>query len=150
MLKLATTLSVASLLLAGGAHAQSNNFATGNMHFDAKDMDVNGDHMVSREEMQQYAEKMWQSMSEGKDTIPISVATKDFATGGVNFSARAMDTNHDGSISKEEFLAYTGRKYDAMKKTDNMVSVIDMANGFARGNRPSGATKSKTPTEPAK
>jgi len=150
MLKLATTLSVASLLLAGGAHAQSNNFATGNMHFDAKDMDVNGDHMVSREEMQQYAEKLWQSMSEGKDTIPISVATKDFATGGVNFSARAMDTNHDGSISKEEFLAYTGRKYDAMKKTDSMVSVIDMANGFARGNRPSRATKSKTSTEPAK
>ena len=150
MLKLATTLSVASLLLASGAHAQSNDFATGNMHFDAKDMDTNGDHMVSREEMQQYAEKLWQSMSEGKDTIPISVATKDFATGGVNFSARAMDTNHDGSISKEEFLAYTGRKYDAMKKTDNMVSVIDMANGFARGNRPSRATKSKTPTEPAK
>ena len=80
MSKLAMTLSVASLLLAGGAHAQSNNFATGNMHFDAKDMDVNGDHMVSREEMQQYAEKLWQSMSEGKDTIPISVATKDFAT----------------------------------------------------------------------
>jgi len=150
MLKLATTLSLTSLLLAGGAHAQSNDFATGNMHFDAKDMDTNGDHMVSREEMQQYAEKLWQSMSGGKDTIPISVATKDFATGGVNFSARAMDTNHDGSISKEEFLAYTGRKYDAMKKTDSMVSVVDMANGFARGNRPSRATKSKTSTEPAK
>lgn len=151
MFKLATTLSVASLLLAGGgAHAQSNNFATGNMHFDAKDMDTNGDHMVSREEMQQYAEKLWQSMSEGKDTIPISVATKDFSTGGVNFSARAMDTDHDGSISKEEFLAYTGRKYDSMKKTDSMVPVIDMANAFARGNRPPGAAKSKVSTEPEK
>jgi hypothetical protein len=148
MPKLGPMLCVASLLLAGGAQAQSNNFATGNMHFDAKDMDTNGDHMITREEMQQYAEKMWRSMSQGKDTIPISVAAKDFATGGVNFSARAMDTDHDGSISKEEFLAYTGRKYDSMKKTGGMVSVTDMAKAFARGNTTPGATKSKTSTEP--
>ena len=148
MPKLGPMLIAAALLSAAVAHAQSNNFATGNMHFDAKAMDTNGDHMVTREEMQEYAEKMWQSMSQGKDTIPISVAAKDFATGGVNFSARAIDTDHDGSISKEEFLAYTGRKFDSMKKTDGRVSVTDMAQAFARGG--SGAHKSKAPSEPAK
>ncbi len=150
MPKLAPLLTTAALLLAAIAHAQSNDIATGNMHFDAKAMDTNGDHMITREEMQQYAEKMWQSMSQGKDTIPISVAAKDFATGGVNFSARAIDTDHDGSISKEEFLAYTGRKYDSMKKTGGMVSVTDMAQAFARGNTSSGAHKSKASAEPAK
>jgi EF hand len=134
MLKLGPMLAVTSLLLAAGAHAQTNDFATGNMHFDAKDMDTNGDHMITRAEMQQYAEKMWALMSQGKDTIPIAVAAKDFATGGVNFRARAIDTDHDGSISKEEFLAYTGKKFDTMKKSDGMVSVTDMAKAFARGN----------------
>ena len=124
----------AALLLAGGAFAQSNNFATGNMHFDAKDMDTNGDHMITRDEMIAYAEKQWDMMAQGKDTIPIAAAAKDFATGGVNFKARAIDTDHDGSISKAEFVAFAGKKFDSMKKTDNMVSVGDMARSIARGN----------------
>jgi hypothetical protein len=123
------------LLQAGFALAQSNEFATGNMHFDAKDMDTNGDHMITREEMQAYAEKQWDMMAQGKDTIPISVAAKDFATGGVNFKARAIDTDHDGTISKAEFLAFTDKKFDSMKKTDNMVSVADMARAIASGNK---------------
>jgi len=126
-----------SFLTAGGVYAQSNEIATGNMHFDAKDMDTNGDHMITREEMQAYAEKQWGQMSQGKDTIPISAAANDFATGGVNFNARKIDTDHDGSISKAEFLAFTGKKFDGMKKTDNMVSVADMGRAIARGNKPS-------------
>lgn len=122
------------LLQAGAALAQSNEFATGNMHFDAKDMDTNGDHMISRDEMLAYAEKQWDMMAHGKDTLPIAVAAKDFATGGVNWKARSIDTDHDGSISKAEFVAFAGKKFDSMKKTDNMVSVADMARSFARGN----------------
>lgn len=137
------TMCAALWSLAGLVHAQDNDFATGNMHFDAKDMDTNGDHMVTREEMTAYAEKTWEMMAHGKDTIPISVATKDFASGGVNFKARTIDTDHDGSISKEEYIAYTTRKFDTMKKTDNMVSVADMAQAIARGNtHPSKESKS--------
>jgi hypothetical protein len=120
--------------LAGAAQGQSNEFATGNMHFDAKEMDTNGDHMISREEMIAYAEKTWEMMAHGKDAIPVSVAAKDFASGGVNFKARAIDTDHDGTISKPEYIAYATRKFDGMKKTDNMVSVDDMARAIARGN----------------
>jgi hypothetical protein len=124
---------LAGMALCTGAWAQNNDFATGNMHFDAKEMDTNGDHMVTREEMMAYAEKSWDSMANGKDAIPIAVAAKDFATGGVSFNARAMDTDHDGTVSKQEFLAYAGRKFDHMKKTNGMVSVEDMAQAFARG-----------------
>lgn len=138
MIKFQLVALTALALMFGASYAQNNDFATGNMHFNAKDMDTNGDHMVTREEMQQYAEKMWDSMSHGKDTIPIGLATQNFASAGVNFSAREIDADHDGSISKEEFLAYTGKKYDGMKKTNGMVPVDDMATAFARGNKPSG------------
>jgi hypothetical protein len=134
MHKLRLVIAGVLLLQAGAALAQSNEFATGNMHFDAKDMDTNGDHMITREEMVAYAEKQWDTMAQGKDTIPISVAAKDFATGGVNFKAHAIDTDHDGTISKAEFVAFAGKKFDSMKKTDNMVSVTDMARSIARGN----------------
>ena len=134
MHKMRSVIGGVLLLQIGAALAQNNEFATGNMHFDAKEMDTNGDHMITREEMQAYAEKQWDMMAKGKDTISIAVAGKDFATGGVNFKARAIDTDHDGTISKEEFLAYTGKKFDSMKKTDNMVSVADMARAISRGN----------------
>lgn len=134
MLKNKPMMTAALLLLASGVSAQSNDFATGNMHFAAIDMDTNGDHMITREEMVKYAEKQWEMMAQGKDTIPIGVAAKDFATGGVNYRARAIDTGHDGTISKEEFVAYAGMKFDSMKKTDNMVSVTDMARAISRGN----------------
>jgi hypothetical protein len=122
------------LVVSSGAFAQSNEIATGNMHFDAKDMDTNGDHMITREEMVAYAEKQWDMMAQGKDTIPISAAATDFASGGVNFNARKIDADHDGTISKAEFVAFAGKKFDSMKKTDNMVSVADMARSIARGN----------------
>ena len=149
MFKVQLTICAAAMLLAGAAYAQGNDFATGNMHFDAKEMDTNGDHMITRDEMMKHAEKAWDSMAQGKDTIPIAVAAKDFATGGVNFKARAIDTDHDGTISKAEFVAYAGKKFDTMKKTDNMVSVDDMAHAIARGNK--SAEGSKAPAgDPAK
>jgi hypothetical protein len=134
MHKFRSVIAGVLLLQAGAAFAQSNEFATGNMHFDAKDMDTNGDHMITREEMVAYAEKQWDMMAQGKDTLPISVAAKDFATGGVNFNARTIDADHDGTVSKAEFVAFAGKKFDSMKKTDNMVSVADMARSIARGN----------------
>ena len=149
MLRMRLMISAASLLLASGAYAQSNDFATGNMHFDAKDMDTNGDHMITRDEMIAYAGKSFEQMAQGKDTIPISVAAQDFATGGVNFRARAIDTDHDGTISKAEFVAYAGKKFDGMKKTDNMVSVADMAKAIARGNTSPDESKAKA-KDPAK
>lgn len=62
------------------------------------------------------------------------MADKDFATGGINYRARSFDTDHDGSLSREEFLAYAGMKFDSMKKTGNMISVADMARAISRGN----------------
>ncbi len=150
MFKMQVISTASLLLLAGGAWAQNNEFATGNMHFDAKEMDTNGDHMVTREEMLAYAEKTFDEMAHGKDSIPIAAASKDFATGGVNFKARSIDTDHDGKITKAEFVAYAGRRFDHMKQTGHMVSVDDMARAIARGNTGPGSGARKQAKEPAK
>jgi hypothetical protein len=140
-----TLIGTALLPVVGSLYAQGNQFATGNMHFDAKEMDTNGDHMITREEMIAYADKTWDMMAQGRETLPISVAGKDFASGGVNFKARAIDTDHDGTISKQEYVAYATHKFETMKKTDNMVSVDDMAKAIARGNTTPGNTRGKSP-----
>src|ERR1700735_5461512 len=138
MLKLRVMSLVAMTALAAlatVAQAQTSNaFATGNpMHFDAKDMDKNGDGMITKEEMMAYAEKMWDMMANGKDTIRISQATKDFATGGLAFNAKAIDTDHDGSISKQEFLTYAEHKFDKMVHPNDLISVQDAATAYSRG-----------------
>ncbi|MBV8853765.1 MAG: EF-hand domain-containing protein [Sinobacteraceae bacterium] len=131
-----------ALLLCNIALAQ-NDFATGNMHFDAHEMDTNGDRMISREEMLAYAEKTWEMMAHGKDTLSIDAAAHDFASGGVSFDAHAIDTDHDGTISKAEYLAYSGRKFDSMAHGKRLVPVEEMAKAFARGNTEATAHKSQ-------
>jgi hypothetical protein len=143
MLKLRLISSAILPLLAAVAYPQTateNTFGTGgynNMHFNAKEMDTKGDNKITEEEMMAYVEKMWNSMANGKDYIPVKTATKDFAAGGVSAKASEMDTNHDGKITKQEFLAYYSKKFDAMKHpTDNTISVQEAAKAFGRGSPP--------------
>ena len=144
MLKLRLISSVVLLLLPAGAYPQKateNTFGTGGyntMHFDAKEMDTKGDNKITEDEMMAYVEKLWNSMANGKDYIPVKTATKDFAQGGVSADALQADTNHDGKITKQEFLAYFSKKFAAMKQpSDNTISVQEAAKAFGRGSPPS-------------
>ncbi len=127
---------------AGTAFAQSNDIATGNMHMDVKAMDTNGDHMISRAEFSAYGEKMWRIMSKGKATVPVHDAAQDFATGNMPFSAEEMDTDHDGSVSKAEFMTYGGKQFDKVKDPKGMLTVEDDTKYFSTGNmNPDGTPK---------
>jgi hypothetical protein len=137
-------LCVAMLTSVGSVWAQTNDFATGNMHFDAKSMDTNGDHMISKEEFMKYGETMWGMMAKSASTLSVRDAARDFAQGNLRFGAKAMDTDHDGSISKEEFMKYAEGKFDKMKNADGMMSVSSAATNFARGN-PHPASRAKAP-----
>jgi Ca2+-binding EF-hand superfamily protein len=58
----------------------------------------------------------------------------DFARGGMHFSAKAMDTDKDGMISKEEFMKYHADMWNKMTKDSNgSMSVTDASSAFARG-----------------
>ena len=111
------------------------------MHFDAHDMDTNHDGKISKDEMMEYGSKLWGMMAKDSQSISVKDAAKDFAQGNLRFNARAMDTDHDGTITKEEFMKYTERKFDKMKGADGMVSVADASVAFSQGNRP-GSKKS--------
>lgn len=136
MLPRLLTISGAVLVLSGAAHAQvhTDQFATGNMHFDAKAMDANGDGKITKEEMQRYGESMWNGMSQGKPTIPVQEAAHDFARGNMRLDAKAMDTDHDGSISQSEFMRYTEHRFDRMKGHEGDMTVAQAAKAFSRGN----------------
>jgi Ca2+-binding EF-hand superfamily protein len=128
-------LSFATLLMAAIAQGeQPDDIARGNMHFDAKAMDGNGDGMISKDEMQKYGEDMWTKLARNeKRTLSVTDAAQDFARGGLRVDAKAMDADHDGQISKDEFMKYNEVKFDKMKKSNGMISVADAARDFGRG-----------------
>jgi hypothetical protein len=55
-----------------------------------------------------------------------------------------MDTDHDGKISRDEFMKYAEQKFDKMKNSQGMISVADATVNFARGN-PRVASKPDNP-----
>lgn len=127
--------AVAGLWLAHGAHGQiTDQFATGNMHFDAKAMDADGDGKITRDEAMRYGKNMWGMMSSGRTTIPVQEAAKDFARGNMRMDARSMDMDHDGTISEDEFMNQVGRRFDRMKDPDGNMTLIGAAKAFSRGN----------------
>jgi Ca2+-binding EF-hand superfamily protein len=126
---LATLLGVRVALAADPAE-----FARGNMHFDVTEMDANHDGMISKDEFMAYGETMWGRMSGGKDSVSVADAGKDFATGNMRFDAKAMDADHDGTISKDEFMKYGEAKWNKMAKGNAMMSVADASKDFSRGN----------------
>ena len=136
MFKYPLSLAAAALLLASGTHAQvKDDFATGNMHFDVKAMHANADGMISKDEFMKYGDTMWRTMAKGAPSIPVAQAAQDFARGNLRFDAKAMDNDHDGKISKDEFMKYAEQKFDKMKNSQGMISVADAAANFARGNQ---------------
>ncbi|HEY3784341.1 MAG TPA: hypothetical protein VGL55_03570 [Steroidobacteraceae bacterium] len=132
-----TSVFTTLMLLAGAVSAQSaNDLATANMHFDANDMDANHDGKITKDEMMTYGDKMWTMMAKDTSSISVADAAKDFAKGNLRFNARAMDADHDGSISKDEFMKYAAQKFNKMKGADGMMSVADASAAFSRGNMP--------------
>jgi hypothetical protein len=146
-MRLHLMICAAALWLAGSAHGQvTDQLATGNMHFDAKAMDANGDGKITREEAMSYGQTMWKTLSGGKSTIPVQQAAEDFARGNMRLSASRMDTDHDGTISEHEFMSYMGHRFDQMKGPDGTMTLAAATKAFSRGNQQV-ATKPPSGTE---
>jgi hypothetical protein len=134
MCKQRLILALGVLWLAGSAHGQvvTDQFATGNMHFDAKAMDANHDGKITRDEAMSYGRSMWSAMSKGRPTIPLQEAAQDFARGNMKMTARSMDTDHDGSISESEFMSHVEHRFEKMKDPDGTMTLAGAAKAFAR------------------
>jgi Ca2+-binding EF-hand superfamily protein len=137
MNKVQSIITLAALLgVSTVVAADPSEFARGNMmRFDVAEMDANHDGKISKDEFMAYGETMWGRMSGGKDSVSVADAGKDFASGNMNFNAKAMDTDHDGTISKDEFLKYGEAKWNKMDTGGKgMMSVADASKDFSRGN----------------
>jgi hypothetical protein len=109
----------------------------GNMYFDAKAMDANGDGMISKDELMKYAQTQWERMARAVNvSIPVQEASHDFARGNLRFEAKSVDADGDGQISREEFIKHGEARFDGMKKDSHgMISVADISRSFGRGNQ---------------
>lgn len=135
MFKQLLALPVTALWLGGSAHGQvTDQFATGNMHFDAKAMDANGDGKITRHEAMSYAHSMWAKMATGRTAIPVQEASEDFARGDMKLNAKRMDSDHDGSVSESEFMSYIQHRFDSMKGPDGTMTIVGASEAFSRGN----------------
>jgi hypothetical protein len=130
--------SMTTALLAAPVFPQtpSQDIARGNMpmHMDVKAMDTNHDGMISKDEFAAYGEKIWQVISRGSATVAVSTAAIDFATGNMAMNAQEMDTDHDGSLSHAEFIAYGSRAFDSVKNPKGMLTLSDTTKYFSTGN----------------
>jgi len=56
-----------------------------------------------------YGDTMWQTMAKGAPSIPGCSGRPGLRPRHLRFNAKAMDTDHDGTISKDDFMKYPSR-----------------------------------------
>jgi EF hand len=126
------------LVTLASAQTPSPDIARGNMplNMDVNEMDTNRDGMISKEEFAAYGEKIWKRISHGKTTVPVRTAAVDFATGNMGMKVEEMDTDHDGTISHEEFMDYGSQAFDKVANPRKLLTLADTTKYFATGNHP--------------
>jgi hypothetical protein len=91
-------------------------------------IDANGDHVVSKSEWDAYQERLFMALDadtsdaleEGEFMRGGSKAMVSFATGGFSTALRTpdmwtrLDADHDGKISRAEFLTYHAQIFELM------------------------------------
>lgn len=108
-------------------------------------IDTNGDHKVSRSEWDAYQERLFMALDVDKSNSldKAEFMSKDskpmvsFATGGFSTALKTpemwtrLDADHDGKISREEFLAYQGKIFDMMDT--GKTQMLGQSEFFGRG-----------------
>ena len=65
--------------------------------------------------------------------LSITAFSSFAATTPSNKELKMMDTNGDGIVSKDEYLAYQGQAFDNLKQTDGGISVKDAHSPTKKG-----------------
>jgi EF-hand domain pair len=148
-----TVLATGLLLAAANAMSadQLVSFATGGYASELRTpemmhrIDTNNDGMVSKTEWDAFQEKLFAMMDSDKsatldDNEFMHANSKDvatFATGGFAGALRTkemlsrLDTDHDGKVSRAEFIAYQSKAFDMMDVAKT--HMLDKTAFFGRG-----------------
>jgi hypothetical protein len=129
MTRLLVFLAAATLTNVSFAQSgSSTDFARGGMHFSAKAMDTDNDGMISKDEFMKYHADMWDQMTKDSNgSMSMSDANAAFARGGMHVNTKAMDADHNGTITKDEFMKYEATHWSLLPKdASGQISVADM------------------------
>ena len=116
------------------AQEQSADLARAAMHFSAKAMDADSDGMISKDEFMTYHATVWdQATQSSRGVMTVSAAAAAFARGGMHVDVSQMDPDKDGTISKDEFMAYEATHWGLMSKdASGRIAVGDMVNAMKK------------------
>ena len=149
MTRLLVFLAAATLTSVSFAQADSStDFARGGMHFSAKAMDTDNDGMISKDEFMKYHAAMWDQMTKDSNgTMSVSDANSAFARGGMHVNAAKMDTDHSGTITKDEFMKYEATHWNLLPKdASGQISVADMEKAMKKHRQKAAASGATSDT----
>jgi Ca2+-binding EF-hand superfamily protein len=150
MTRLLVFLAAATLTSVSFAQADSSstNFTRGGMHFSAKAMDTDNDGMISKDEFMKYHADMWDQMTKGSNgSMSASDAASAFARGGMHVNTKSMDADHDGTITKDEFMSYEATHWNLLPKdASGQISVADMDKAMKKHRQKAAAAADSTDT----
>jgi Ca2+-binding EF-hand superfamily protein len=129
MTRLLVFLAAATLTSVSFAQSDSStDFARGGMHFSAKAMDTDNDGMISKDEFMKYHSDMWDQMTKDSNgSMSVADLGAAFARGGMHVKASAMDADHNGTVTKDEFMSYEATHWSLLPKdASGQISVADM------------------------
>jgi Ca2+-binding EF-hand superfamily protein len=147
MTRLLVFLAAATLTSVGFAQASSStDLATGAMHFSATAMDTDNDGMISKDEFMKYHADMWDKMTKDSNgSMSAADAGTAFARGGMHVNVKKMDADHDGTISKDEFMSYEANHWALLPKDANgEISVADLQKAMKKHRQKAAASSDST------
>jgi hypothetical protein len=99
----------------------------GGMHFSARDIDADHNGVISKDEFMKYHADAWDKMTKSSGgSITTGDAAASFARGGMHVNVGAIDADHDGKITRDEFMKYEANHWDLLPKdAQGGISVTD-------------------------
>ena len=149
MTRLLVFLAAATLTSVSFAQdSSSTTLAQGGMHFSAKAMDADNDGMISKDEFMKYHADMWDSMTKDSNgSMSTADAATAFARGGMHVNVKAMDADHSGTISKDEFMSYEANHWNLLPKdASGQISVADMQKAMKKHRQKAAAASDSSDT----
>jgi uncharacterized lipoprotein NlpE involved in copper resistance len=106
----------------------------GAIHYRAQDMDTDKDGSITKDEFMKYHGDTWDRATKNSNgTLSVKDANQAFAKGGMHVNTAKMDADHDGSISKDEYMKYEAAHWDQLPKDANgTISVSNLSNAMKK------------------
>lgn len=153
MSRLLAFLAVAILSSVSFAQTDASaDFARGGMHFSAKAMDADNDGMISQDEFMKYHSDMWDQMAkDSSGSMSATDLSAAFARGGMHVNVKKMDADHNGTITKDEFMSYEATHWSLLPKdASGQISVADLQKAMKKHRHKAAAAAAPADTSTSK